>query len=174
MKRSVLLAILIAPGCAEEHPQPRAPYLPEVYIEYRADKADAILERRYGDWPWIPVCTPPCSRTVRPDFEYRVGGESIVPSKPFRIYEPTTIVVRAGDRSMKALGAIGLSVGLPLVLIGSFMFGTSLRRHSDGVDWVGGGLLGLGLGCTVGGALAATQGNTVVQFYDRTPVAFRF
>lgn len=179
MRRWVLLAVGLGTGCAAEHPRPPAPFLPEVYIEYRADNREAILERRYRNMDWIPVCASPCSRTVRPDFEYRVGGEWIVPSKPFVLYQPTTIDVRAGSRSTRAFGIVAVSVGIPMMFIGGIltMIGLSAEGSSDrggygGPSWQGAAtVFGLGIASTVGGAIAVGTNDTRVEFRERSPLA---
>jgi len=175
MRRRAVVAITLVTGCAE-HPEPRGPYLPEVYVDYRADREDAILERRYLNMPWIPVCASPCRRTVRPDFEYRVGGEWIVPSQPFRLYEPKTIVARAGSRPTKSIGIVGISVGIPMIVVGGILamvgYGANYDRSGDrnygGPPWeLGAVIAGLGGLFTIGGAYAVGSNNTVVEFRDR-------
>lgn len=166
----VVAAAAALAGCAAE-PPPRAPFLPEVYVEYRADDRAAILERRYRDMPWIPVCESPCRRTVRPDFEYRVAGEGVVPSKPFRLYEPTTLDVHAGSRASRSTGIVGLSVGLPVMIVGAFLTMFTFESPRSGEFWTSALVLGTGTALTVGGGWALSDSHTVVRMYERAPVA---
>jgi hypothetical protein len=149
--------------------------LPQVYVDFRSDNASAALERRYRDYPWVSVCTAPCERTLRPDMEYRVGGEDAVRSKPFFIYRPTTIFARVGSRSQRTTGIVAVSIGIPLLVFGTFLTLLSGGRTEDG--WVGppwqlGAItMGLGGALTVAGAVLMSTNNTFVELRDRGPVA---
>ncbi len=167
----LFLFVAAAGGCAPEQPAPRAPFLPEVYVEYRADDRAAVLERRYRDMPWIPVCSSPCQRTVRPDFEYRVAGEGIVPSPPFRLYEATTINAHAGSRGSRAAGIVGVSVGAPLMFIGGYLAMLMVDSGNSGAFWTGTFIFGTGTLLTVGGGWALSDNHTTVQLRERSPIA---
>lgn len=175
--RRFALAIALTTGCAPEPAAPRAPYLPEVYIDYRADRPEAILERRYRNWDWIPVCSSPCARTVRPDFEYRVGGEWLNPSRPFVLYAPTTITAHVGTRENRALGIIGMSVGIPVMFAGLILTLLGMKSDDDGGSgalWAGLGVLAAGGVTTFGSAAVISANRTTVDLRERTVAKLTF
>lgn len=175
-------AALSVIGCGREHPPPRAPFLPEVYIEATADREGVVLERRYHDGEWSPVCTLPCRRTVRPDCEYRIGGDDIIRSSPFVIYEPATLDVHAGSRTSRAAGTVAAAIGIPLMFIGTFMAFFSFRTATGSDNgfvgppwWLSATVLGLGTISTVGGLAALGNAYTQVDHRERrVAMTFKF
>jgi hypothetical protein len=175
---SSLVVTTVAAGCFPQQ-QPPAPHLPEMYIDFTADREAAVLERRYRDGPWVPICGASCRRTVRPDYEYRVGGEGVVRSDPFVVHRPMRILAHPGERASRTLGIVGISIGTPVMLVGTFLTLLAMSRSSSGDDHSYSGppvatslmFFGLGAGLTIGGGLAVAANQTTVELAPRSPVA---
>jgi hypothetical protein len=86
---------------------------PKVSVRFQADDERAALQKYLGSGNWARICLTPCSGQVSADATYRVGGEGLISSEPFRLRPPpkaTRVEAEVHTRARRVGGAI-LGVG---------------------------------------------------------------
>jgi hypothetical protein len=113
------------------------------------------LEARAPGYAWEPVCVTPCTRRLDLSLDYRVAGEGLVTSPPFRLppSQRVRVDVAAGSPMLATVGTL-LIVGGVLFAVGG---GTILVLPDDphassgdktvvGVGFIASGLVTAGVG----------------------------
>src|SRR5687767_10220149 len=54
-------------------------------VAIAAERSTAELQRKDARGNWEPVCLAPCFKRIDASYRYRIGGDSILPSEPFRL-----------------------------------------------------------------------------------------
>ncbi len=136
---AVLTAVSLAvtsPAEAQTPPPPPAPPAPtEAVLVHIATPTEVDLEMRRGS-DWIPICTSPCDRYVRPGDSYRVGSDAVPTSNVFTIapaprvtlrVDPSNKQSRVGGIVFTVLGAAGFVPGIGVTLgVASFFLGAAI------------------------------------------------
>ncbi len=141
-----------------------------VHIEFNVDDDRAELQRLDED-QWIAVCPGPCSVDGPADAVYRIGGNGVRRSTPFRLPEDerdVPVTAEAGSTSTTVWGAVlaigggslALTIGLPVLAIGFVANGDD--SSGDGTAGVGPPLIEAGAVMTVGGVIAGVAGLIMV------------
>src|SRR5206468_5371176 len=79
---TVLGAIVIA-SPVSAHAEPPVTW-PVVEVSVRAPGLP-VLEQRAAHDGWESRCVPPCTLRLDPALQYRIGGDGLVESDPFRV-----------------------------------------------------------------------------------------
>jgi hypothetical protein len=134
-------------------PAAPAPAAPEAVLVHIATPAEVDLQMQRGS-DWVPICTSPCDRLVRPGDRYRVGSDDVPDSNVFTIppaprvtlrVDPSTKQSHVGGVVFVILGAVGfLPAGLVTVGVASFFLGGAI------------------LVCPIAAAFKVDYGNCVV------------
>jgi hypothetical protein len=113
----------------------QAPAPTEAVLVHIATPAEVDLEIR-RDSDWVPLCTSPCDRLVRPGDSYRVASDEVPASNVFAIppeprltlhVDPSTKQSRVGGVVFVVLGAAGfVPGGLVTLGVASFFLGGAL------------------------------------------------
>jgi hypothetical protein len=100
-----------------------------------ATPAEVDLEVRRGS-DWVPICTSPCDRLVRPGDSYRVASDDVPASNVFAItpaprvtlsVDPSTKQSHVGGIVFTVLGVAGyVPGGLVTVAVASFFLGGAI------------------------------------------------
>ena len=116
-------------------PPPAATAAPEGVLVHIATPAEVDLQMRRGS-DWVPICTSPCDRLVRPGDSYRVGSDDVPESNVFTIppaprvtlrVDPSTKQSRAGGIVLTVLGIAGfVPGGLVTLGVASFFLGGAI------------------------------------------------
>jgi hypothetical protein len=136
-------------------PAPPAPpaATPGAVLVHIATPNEVDLEVRRGS-DWVPICTSPCDRLVRPGDSYRVSSDDVPASNVFAIQpaprvtlrvDPSTKQSHVGGIVLTILGAAGFvpGVGVTIAVAGFFLGGAILV-------------------CPIAAAFNANYGNCVV------------
>jgi hypothetical protein len=125
----------------------------EGVLVHIATPNEVDLEVRRGS-DWVPICTSPCDRYVRPGDSYRVASDAVPASNVFAItpqpqvtlrVDPSTKQSRVGGIVFVILGAAGfVPGGLVTVGVASFFLGGAI------------------LVCPIAAAFGVDYGNCVV------------
>jgi hypothetical protein len=112
---------------AEEPPERPARLHPSpgVLVTVESDDASVRLERVEPGAAPQPRCVAPCRRWLERDALYRIAGDGIRPTQPFRLPaagSDATVSVRAGSsrRYIAGLGAVTIG-GLAVLASGAFL-----------------------------------------------------
>jgi hypothetical protein len=104
------------PVCAQAPAPPAAPDAVLVHIA-TPNEVDLEVQR---DQDWVPICTSPCDRLVRPGDAYRVSSDAVPASNVFAIkpaprltltVDPSTKQSRVGGVVFTVAGAAGFVPG---------------------------------------------------------------
>jgi hypothetical protein len=108
----------------------------EVYPQQEGEQKQEAprLERLSPDGVFRPVCAAPCNKVLDPSHQYRIGGETIVPSDPFRLPNARAVDldVKPGSVAAKPLGATFFVMGLLTLGVGIAAAGFGLGSDSAG------------------------------------------
>jgi hypothetical protein len=117
-------------------PAPAPPAPTEAVLVHIATPAEVDLEVQRGK-DWVPICSSPCDRLVRPGESYRVSSDDVPESNVFSIppqprvtlrVDPSTKQSRVGGIVFTILGAagfvpgIGVTAGVVVVFLGASLF----------------------------------------------------
>jgi hypothetical protein len=163
-----------APAPAAATPAPAAPVLTDedlrfALVHLASDYPGAWLELRdfveSGDW--VRACQAPCDKKVRVEgSEARIAAEGMTTSNVFRIDAGrgrALIKVDGGASSAKTWGITGMSVGIPLSLLGMGLLSYGIVKERDALQIGGGITLGLGAVLVLGSVPLLVIGGTDVH-----------
>lgn len=136
---AVLSAVSLAVTAPARAQAPAPPATPPAATEgvlvHIATPAEVDLEVRRGS-DWVPICTSPCDRLVRPGDSYRVGSDDVPESNVFAIppaprvtlsVDPSTKQSHVGGIVLTILGVAGFVPGGVVTLgVASFFLGGAL------------------------------------------------
>ncbi len=141
----------------------------QALVHLDTDKALQI-ETNVGGREWRFACEAPCDVALDLDHAYRIVGDGVRTSPPFRIAAArggrVVLDVSPGSKAGLLGGIVLASVGLPVTVVGGFVvllasaFGASDDTKRTG--WV---VFGVGAGSVIGGVLLIVNNahTTVVQ-----------
>lgn len=132
---AVSLAVTAAARAQVAAPLAAPPVATDAVLVHIATPGEVDLEvRRGGDW--VPICSSPCDRFVRPGDSYRVSSDDVPASNVFAIQpaprvtvrvDPSTKQSRVGGIVFVVLGAAGFVPGIGVTLgVASFFLGGAL------------------------------------------------
>jgi hypothetical protein len=131
--------------------------------------------RPNGDHAWQTGCQAPCDVRVPVFYEYRIAGNGVQPSKPFRIVAPQVdITADPGNRGVHTAGVAADIVG-GLAIFGWFVYvivGTANDTNSStdaGHAFKDRATDGVGLTLILGG-IALSIAGTIMQATSETEV----
>lgn len=166
------------------HAAPAGALSESILVHLEGDE-DAVLELqdRNDKGSFSPVCHAPCDKMVPLDAMYRITGEGIRDSRPFKLAgaggQAVSVNVNPGHRGafaggivMTVLGPIALISGAFVYLAGSIRITTSsFSTDNDGLKVTGGVLMLGGAALTaVGIPLLVSNARTKVTQEVGTPV----
>lgn len=138
-------------------------------VRFAVSRPEAWLEARpfgSGD-PWQPRCKAPCGEWVEVEgAELRVTAKDMTPSSSFRI-EPGSgvalLTVNGGSSAARALGRLGLTIGVPLSLVGMAGFGYGHFDERKGLETAGAISLAAGAALVLVALPLLVSGSTSVR-----------
>jgi hypothetical protein len=157
--------------------------------------SDVVLQTAApGSFRWTTLCRAPCDAELPVTIEYRLAGEGIRPSRPFRLAaapgEEVVIHVSAATRSgysaglaLTSAGSIAIAVGLIVLYFGAVnctetdLAGDCINgQSSPGVEAAGGVIALAGVGILIGGIIVwasnmRTEQSQSIAELVRVPVA---
>lgn len=154
------LSAVTAPAFAEEPARPAA----AVFVTIDAS-SDVVLERLRGS-EWVIVCTGTCGETLPLDGYYRINGDGIRDSKPFRLEgEPGDRLVLSATTGSAGIYDAGIVLtvtgGLGLATAGWILYYELLNSIDDHYGDAERGMnFGLGLGAA--SAVVTTVGIVLI------------
>jgi len=91
-------------------------------VDFAASDERATLQRAEGT-EWVDVCSSPCYELVSRHDLFRVGGDGVVTSQPFRLGERRLSQVRArvGSSIEHTAGFVLVGLSIPIMMAGSLM-----------------------------------------------------
>ena len=145
-------------------------------------ESDSVVElQASNDGEWKTVCISPCDRAIALGGTYRVVGEGMKSSGPFRLHagpgQHLDLEVTPRSGGLFALGIVGtvvgglaLAVGLLVIMVGALentsfgLTGGATNSGGSGTEAAGLGIVGVGVLGVVGGiVLIATNTKTRVS-----------
>ena len=174
----LLLAFFAVPRLAMAAP-------PGVEVEITTDRPSVVLQRTDVEQT---VCVAPCNRWLTRDALYRISGEGVHATGPFRLPdegERVTLIVQAGSSwrygtGWALTGAAGVSLSAAAVILFATSWGAidanTPEADADIGRWKprGEALLAGGLALAAGGVYLLVTSETHVRFQGRSsPVAPR-
>jgi hypothetical protein len=87
-------------------------------VHLRAENPKAQLQQL--QLRWRTICSVPCGRPADPGGLYRVGGDTIRPSQPFRLPRPSGDVVIDAEVGSNVRHFIGLGVGIGGIVVAAY------------------------------------------------------
>jgi hypothetical protein len=130
-----------------------------------------VLEQRSGDAGWRTACVVPCTLRLSVADEYRIGGDGVVDSSPFRLPatdEHLRVEARGGSPLLRdvgtllAVGGMAFAAGGGAILLLPDDANASSDARSSKVV-VGIGFIAMGLLATTVGVLARLFSDTSVR-----------
>jgi len=95
-------------------------------LDFTADDAHAVLERRSEAGDFVEVCHSPC-REVGAAGTYRVAGDGLIATQPFYVQQADTRVSASMSTSaLKRVGAITSIASAPVLLVGFILMVASI------------------------------------------------
>lgn len=145
------------------------PAIRTAQVRFAANRPDAWLEARPfgGPDPWQPRCKAPCGQYLDVEgAELRVTAPGMTPSSAFRI-EPGSgaalLTVNGGSSAARALGRLGLGIGVPLALVGMAGFGYGHFDERRGLETAGAITLAAGAALILVALPLLVSGSTSVR-----------
>jgi hypothetical protein len=163
-----LAPLALPPARTRLHRQPMGPE-PTALVHLDADPGVVLESVSPGTGRWAVVCAGPCDAALATDREYRVAGEGILSSRPFRIHaapgQRVVISVSTASRSARSAGAALTSVGSAAIVVGIIVlvygalactpdqFGDCISTPDSGAETAG-AVIGLaGVAILIGGVV---------------------
>jgi hypothetical protein len=107
-----------------------------VHVFFRAAEPDAVLQKLDAAGNWFNVCQTPCAGKVSARGTYRVGGEDIRESAPFRLRSKTGVVgvdaTRVGTTGRTTWGSVLTIGGGAAAYIGLIVLSVNALPDNDG------------------------------------------
>src|SRR5262249_27473644 len=144
---------------------PQYPQGPVVHL--RADNPKAQLQQL--QLRWRTICSVPCGLPTDPAGYYRVGGNTIRPSAPFRLPRQSGEVLVDAQVASHVRHWMGLGVGIGGIIAAVYgglyiAFGQTIASSDTGNPdsmKVGNAISGVGIGFLIAGAVLGAVGITL-------------
>jgi hypothetical protein len=105
-------------------------------VFFRSEDKDATLQRLDSGGIWFDVCRTPCAGRVASRGVYRVAGDGLRGSEPFKLSQHGPYVgietTRVGTQGRSALGGVMAIGGGVAAYAGLLMLAASAGGHGDG------------------------------------------
>jgi hypothetical protein len=148
-----------------------------VFVHIESDRHVRLESNEYGDWRW--VCDSPCDRDLPLGVDFRIGGDEVRRSRPFRLHgragTQTRLDVSTSSKAWFNAGIVGVSAGPALAAVASAVaFGYAIggdESHTHAWEGIAiGGLAMTAVGLTL---LLANLSSSAEQSYT-WPTAVSF
>ncbi len=176
---TILGAILVASAGARAEEPGRAVSAPangdaRVRVHVNAPRP-VTLDHRTKDTPWQPVCESPCDTEVPVEGRYRITGDGVHRSRPFRLAPSAngqvTLDVDPGSSAAHAGGVVMLIAGIPAAAVGAILVIVGVAVTNKGTtEAVGAFTLLGGAGLTVAGVVLVGNNSTGVTQSPEVPL----
>jgi hypothetical protein len=178
MTRRIVLPFLtgaLAAGAA--HAETPPPAAPGPIVTLRSDNPNPTLQRHIdASWEWEDVCPVPCGVRVDPNGVYRIAGNQVRRSDPFRLERTSgdvVIDVKAGSsgRHYAGLGLVIGGLGAIALGVAAWKISHDVANAATGRDRDADNKMAWQLGLTFGGIGLVMEAIGIPLWSSSTSVA---